>query len=214
MELAQQANPEGGSAWGRWPLCELASLRRDAWGVSLPASTPLPTSIADKINGCSASSESICIAWEASTYVVVEFIDPITEDEEKSDIQKRGSDWQRHLAQSFDILPVIDCGDVADDDLDKWYESLRVSATRKARSKFGSEDRPKHSIFLSEDTSNVYPASVLFSVGGLRNELARANREMVLAWADSVYKPLLDERLLALAQMAGKRGNETMRTTG
>ena len=132
----------------------------------------------------------------------MEAIEPITDDEEKEDIHKLGGDWRDCLAQAFDVIPLIEgYDDLGDELLAKWFESFRTNATRKARSKFGSEERPKHELFLTDDTSTVYWSAISFTVGGLRSELAKTNRELVLTWADSVFQPLLDEQLLLLSKL-------------
>lgn len=177
--------------WKEWPLAHaMGSKPPAAIAFSFPAGTDLPRQVDEAIRLCSAREVAVYIIWVAATYVVLERVEPVTDDEEKADIETSGFPWQMSVSQAFDIIPTADVARWEDDAVQEWYEKLRVLATDKAERYF--TDPNKIPLFVDSDsTSNEFPSSVLFSVGGISWVHTRINRSSVMEWADSVYAQLI-----------------------
>lgn len=177
-----------------WPFSKLRYGNDEAVGFELPIDSVLPPEIATQIEECSVGRKTVCIAWTAPSFIVMEQLEPITEEEEKKEIELSGADWHGYISQEFDIIPTVDdyLSPLDDDSEEAWYAVLRDAATKKALEHFGPEDAPVFPLCVLDSSSSLqFWSSVLFSVRGVSSERAAANRREVISWCQTAFAPLI-----------------------
>lgn len=187
--------------WQHWPLSEVTPRPPEAVALQLQVGAALPSHFDDAIRQCSITKKMVCVVWTAPTYVVLEKVEPITDDAEKADLAATGGPpWELAVYQSFDVIPTADVDAWNDDAIQDWYSNLQIIATEKALRHFAEiKDLP---LFVLDDSlSTEFPSSVGFSVGGIAWVHTRGNRKAVMDWAESEYVQLVSTTLLG-AQMS------------
>lgn len=183
-------------AWQQWPLSVVTPKPPEAVGVQLQMGAALPSELEDAIRECSAKQMPVSIVWMAPNYVVLERVEPVTDEEEKADIEATGFPWEFGVYQSFDVIPTIEVTGWSDDEAEGWYETLRCAATEMAWPYF--EKMTELPLFVDNSISNEFPSSVLFSVGGISWVHTKQNREAVMAWAAQEFTGLMYSKMLSV----------------
>lgn len=182
--------------WQQWPLSVVNPKPPEAVGAQLQVGAALPQELEDAIRECSANQMPVSIVWIAPSYVVLERVEPVTDEEEKADIEATGFPWEFGVHQYFDVIPTIEVTGWSDDEAEAWYETLRCAATEMALQHF--EKMTDLPLFVDDCISNKFPSSVLFSVGGISWAHTKQNREAVMAWSAQDFAGLMYSTMLSV----------------
>lgn len=174
-----------------WPLSEYAwDTGLTPIGFRVPINEPLPAAATRAIATCAADGRVVLIAWVGPTYVVVEEIEPITEDDEKAEMEAIGVDWRARLAQTLEVVVSYEFDDCESDEVRKWLDDFAETATAIAVRDFDAPRRLK--LFVDDGSRSTLPAAVvLFGVSGIDHESAIENRKAVCQWASSTFAAVL-----------------------